>query len=222
MPEERLSTAVAAAALGGEDVDTALLRSIVQTARSLFAAKAASILLLDEEANALVFEAADGEGGELVGSRFSASKGIAGWVVTAGQPLMLDDVANDPRFSRETAESTGYVPRSLIAVPLLREDRSLGVLEVLDRADESSFGLHEMELLELFADQAAIALDIVQRARTARRVLEGSGELAVVARLASAVDRLEGPRREAGFRALAAIADVIAPGGLGGDFSRWS
>ena len=66
-----------------------------------------------------------------------------------------------------------------------------------------------MELLELFADQAAIALDIVQRSRAAQRALEGSGELAVVATLASALDGLEGPRREAGLRALAALADAL-------------
>ena len=211
MAEDRLNAAVAAASLAGAETHGALLRSIVEAARSLFAAKAASIMLLDEEANELVFEAVAGEGsGEgLVGTRFPASTGIAGWVVTAGQPLALDDVSKDPRFSSETAKSTGYMPKSLIAAPLLREDRSLGVLSVLDRADEGAFGLEQMELLELFADQAAIALDIVQRSRTAQRALEGSGELAVVATLASALDGLEGPRREAGLRALAALADAL-------------
>jgi GAF domain-containing protein len=131
--------------------------------------------------------------------------------VTAGQPLALEDVSKDPRFSRETAESTGFIPKSLIAVPLLREDRSLGVLSVLDRADRGSFGLDQIELLELFADQAAIALDIVQRSRAAQAALEGTGELVVVARLASALDGLEGQRREAGMQALAAIADVLGP-----------
>jgi GAF domain-containing protein len=212
MAEDRLNAAVAGAALAGAETHRALLRSIVEAARSLFAAKAASIMLLDEEANELVFEAVAGEGsGEgLVGTRFPASTGIAGWVVTAGQPLALDDVSADPRFSKETAKSTGYMPKSLIAAPLLREDRSLGVLSVLDRADEGAFGLEQMELLELFADQAAIALDIVQRSRVAQQALEGSGELAVVARLASALDALEGPRREAGLRALAAIADTLS------------
>jgi len=209
--EDRLNAAVAAASLAGAETHGALLRSIVEAARSLFAAKAASIMLLDEDANELVFEAVAGEGsGEgLVGTRFPASTGIAGWVVTAGQPLALDDVSKDPRFSSETAKSTGYMPKSLIAAPLLREDRSLGVLSVLDRADEGAFGLEQMELLELFADQAAIALDIVQRSRAAQRALEGSGELAVVATLASALDGLEGPRREAGLRALAALADAL-------------
>ena len=169
-------------------------------------------MLLDEGADELVFEAVAGEGsGDSIGTRFPTTTGIAGWVVTAGQPLALEDVAEDPRFSREAAKSTGFIPKSLIAVPLLREDRSLGVLSVLDRADQGSFGLDQIELLELFADQAAIALDIVQRSRAAQAALEGAGELAVVARLASALDGLEGQRREAGMQALAAIANLLGP-----------
>jgi GAF domain-containing protein len=211
MAEDPLNAAVAAAALAGADTQGELLRSIVHAARHLFAAKASSITLLDEAANELVFEAVDGEGSDegLVGTRFPASKGIAGWVVASGQALAVDDVSKDARFSRETAESTGYVPKSLIAAPLLREDRVLGVLSVLDRADEGAFGLAQMELLELFADQAAIAVDIVQRSRTAQSALENAGELAVVARLASALDAAEGARRDAGMQALAALADVL-------------
>jgi GAF domain-containing protein len=211
MADDRLHAAVASAALAGADTHGELLRSIVHAARNLFAAKASSITLLDEGANELVFEAVDGEGSDegLVGTRFPATKGIAGWVVTSGQPLAVDDVSKDARFSKETAQSTGYMPKSLIAAPLLREDRVLGVLSVLDRADEGTFGLQQMELLELFADQAAIAVDIVQRSRTAQATLDDSGELAVVARLASALDGLEGPRREAGMQALAALADVL-------------
>ena len=213
MPDanDRLSAAVAAGALAGEGAHRDLLQSIVEVARILFAAKAASITLLDEGTDELVFEAVAGEGSEtLVGSRFPATQGIAGWVVSARQPLVLDEVSRDPRFSREAAESTGYVPKALIAVPLLRGDRVLGALSVLDRADDSAFGLEEMELLELFADQAAIALDIVQSARGAGRVLEGSGDLAIVSRLAAALEGLEGERREAAVRMLESLTELVS------------
>jgi GAF domain-containing protein len=213
MPDanDRLSAAVAAGALAGEGAHRDLLQSIVEVARILFAAKAASITLLDEGTDELVFEAVAGEGSEtLVGSRFPATQGIAGWVVSARQPIVLDEVSRDPRFSREAAESTGYVPKALIAVPLLRGDRVLGALSVLDRADDSAFGLEEMELLELFADQAAIALDIVQSARGAGRVLEGSGDLAIVSRLAAALEGLEGERREAAVRMLESLTELVS------------
>ena len=129
-----LNAAVAAAALGSEDRFRELLRSVVEVARSIFAAKASSILLLDEEANELVFEAVVGEGEEgLLGQRFPAGTGVAGWVLATRTPLVIEDVARDPRFAKDVAEGTGYVPQGLMAVPLLHDERALGVLEVLDR-----------------------------------------------------------------------------------------
>jgi len=204
--EERLQAAAAAGVLGSEEDYRALLRSIVEVARAIFSARASSVFLLDEEADELVFEAVAGEGAEtLVGQRIPSSTGIAGWVLVTRQPLVLEDVSGDPRFSRETAEATGYVPKSLMAVPLLHEERALGVLQVLDR--ESHFTLSEMDLLGLFANQAAIALDLLQRARKAKAVLEG-GEpaLAVVARLAALIEERGD---ESGLRLLEALVDVL-------------
>ena len=126
-------------------------------------------------------------------------------------PLILDDVQNDPRFAKAFAADTGYVPQGLMAVPLLYDERALGVLEVLDRPQQSTFSLQEMELLGLFAHQAAIALDLLLRARQADAVLnEGTGELAVVARLAAVVTALEDDRREAGIRLLEDLAATLA------------
>jgi GAF domain-containing protein len=199
---EDLRGAVAAGVLGTEDNYRALLRSIVEVARAIFKAKASSIFLLDEPTDELVFEAVAGEGSKsLIGRRFPSSTGIAGFVLVSRQPLVIEDVLTDPRFSRETAESTGFVPKGLMAVPLLHEERALGVLEVLDRPTDARFTLAEMELLGLFANQAAIALDLLQRARRAQAALADEGELAVVARLAAALEQ----RREDG-----AAGDALA------------
>jgi GAF domain-containing protein len=206
-----LRGAVAAGVLGAEESYRALLRSIVEVARAIFRAKASSIFLLDEEADELVFEAVAGEGAEtLVGQRFPSSTGIAGFVLVSRQPLVIEDVLEDPRFSRETAESTGFVPKGLMAVPLLYEERALGVLEVLDRPKEARFTLAEMELLGLFANQAAIAVDLLLKARTAQRLLgDDGGELEVVARLAAAVDALEDEQRDAGLKLLNHLARTL-------------
>lgn len=208
---EELRAAVAAGVLGAEEQFRALLQSIVDVARAIFKAKASSIFLLDEEADELVFEAVAGEGSEsLVGRRFPSSTGIAGFVLVSRQPLVIEDVLQDPRFSREAAESTGFVPKGLMAVPLLHEERALGVLEVLDRPKEAKFTLAEMELLGLFASQAAVALDLLQRARRARAALAGDGELAVVARVAAALEaqREEGSREDA-LRLLAELEKLL-------------
>jgi GAF domain-containing protein len=206
-----LRGAVAAGVLGVEENYRVLLTSIVEVARAIFKAKASSIFLLDEETDELVFEAVAGEGSDsLVGRRFPSSTGIAGFVLVSRQPLVIEDVLQDPRFSRETAESTGFVPKGLMAVPLLHEERALGVLEVLDRPSDARFTLAEMELLGLFANQAAIALDLLQRARRARATLAGEGDLAVLARLAAALEaRRDEEAGDAAQRLLAALEDLL-------------
>ena len=208
-----LRAAVAAGVLGSDDAYRTLLTSIVEVARAIFSARASSICLLDEDADELVFEAVTGTGAdELLGLRLPSSTGIAGWVLVTQQPLVLDDVQRDPRFSRETAEKTGYVPQGLMAVPLLFEERSLGVLQVLDRPQKSRFSLQEMDLLGLFAAQAAAALHLLRSARRARSLLEDEGgDVAVVARLAAAVDSLEGERREAGIALLRELERLLGP-----------
>jgi GAF domain-containing protein len=208
-----MRTSLSAGVLGSEESHAALLRSIVEVARAIFAARASSVFLLDEPADELVFEAVAGEGSEeLIGRRFPASAGIAGWVLVTRQPIVIEDVAQDPRFARDVAESTGYVPRGLMAVPLLHGERVLGVLEVLDRPQQARFTLAEMDLLGMFANQAAIALDLLQRARRARAAVEegSTSELAVVARLADRLEGLEEPSRGLVLRVLQDLDALIA------------
>jgi GAF domain-containing protein len=153
--------------------------------------------------------AGDDEQG-LVGKRMPSSTGIAGWVLSSRTPLVLEDVQQDPRFARDVAEGTGFVPKGLMAVPLLHDETVLGVLQVLDRPERAAFSLREMELLGLFANQASIAVALLVAARRARAALTGGGETASVAALASAVDALEGERRDAGIALVDALARVLA------------
>jgi GAF domain-containing protein len=203
---DELRAAVAAGVLGAEQEHRSLLQSTVEVARAIFAARASSVFLLEEDADELVFEAVSGEGAEsLIGQRIPASTGIAGWVLVTRQPLVLEDVAKDPRFAKDVAESTGYVPQGLMCVPLLHEEKALGVLNVLDRA--SQFTLEEMELLGLFANQAAIALDLLQRARRAQAVLAETGDQAEA--LARVAALLEGEHGDAGRKLLGALEELL-------------
>jgi GAF domain-containing protein len=190
-----------------------LLRSIVEVARAIFHARGSSILLLDEGTNELVFAAvASEEEQSLVGMRIPSSSGIAGWVVSSRQSLVIDDLENDPRHARDIAERTGYVPKGLMAAPLLLDERVLGVLQVLDRPQNSRFSLEEMELLGLFTNQAAIALDLLGSARRARAALDGAGHAVAVARVAAALERLgagEDERRDAALQLLESLERVL-------------
>ena len=201
--------AAATGMLGGdEETYRSLLQSIVDVARTIFAAQAASIFLFDEDADELVFEAVSGQGGDtLIGTRFPSSSGIAGFALVTRQPLVVDDLGSDPRFSSERAATTGYVPSSIVASPLLHDERALGVLSVLDRAEDRRFGVAELELLGRFSTQAAIGLDLLLRARRARSALGEEGNAALVARIASLLDDSDD---DAGTALLEAIVRVLS------------
>jgi GAF domain-containing protein len=211
--ERRLRNAVAAGALADDGTHRALLGSIVEVARAIFHARAASVLLLDEATDELVFEAVVGEGEDtLVGRRFPSGTGIAGWVLGTRQPLVLADVATDPRFSAEAAQSTGFVPKGIMAVPLLHGEDALGVLEVLDRPADARFRIEEVDLLGLFGIQAAAALALLRRARAAAAALEGeAGELTALARIAARLETLGDDRAVTDF--LAALDALLARAG---------
>ncbi len=143
----------------------ALLKSIVETAARIFGAAAASLLLVNEEEEALEFKVSCGPANrDLVGTRFPYDKGIAGYVFMTGMPIATSNVREDRRFNQDFAESTGYVPNSILATPLISaDDRVIGVMEVLDKIDASSFNMQDMELMGLFAQQAAMAIDQSQQ-----------------------------------------------------------
>lgn len=152
-----------------------LLKSIVEAAARIFNAAAASILLVNEQEKILEFKVAHGASNrELVGMKFPMDKGIAGYVVMTGQPLSISNVRQDPRFNQDFAKSTGYVPNSILATPLLAGDRVIGVMEVLDKVNASAFGIQDMELLAMFANQAAIAIEqSIQLGSINRSIVEG-------------------------------------------------
>jgi len=150
----------------------ALLNSIVEAAARIFGAAAASILLVNEEEQMLEFKVAYGPSDRnLVGTKFPLDRGIAGYVAMTGQPIATSNVGQDARFNQEFAKSTGYVPDSILATPLLSEDRIIGVMEVLDKIDATSFGMQDMELLGMFAQQAAIAIDLSQQMENIEKAL---------------------------------------------------
>jgi GAF domain-containing protein len=128
----------------------------------LFGAAACSIALVDETTNDIVYRVASGAGArEVLGLRLPMGRGVAGWVVSSGMPISIDELASDPRFGREVAEQTGYVPNSILATPLETTHTVLGVLSVLDRGlpSDDIVAQREMGLLGLFARQAALAID---------------------------------------------------------------
>jgi GAF domain-containing protein len=179
----------------------ALLRSAVQLVRVVFGARAASLLLHDAVAGELEIAHVSGEGAAaLTGVRIPASRGIAGWVLAARQPIVLEDVASDARFAADVAASSGYAPKGLMAAPILGDgEATLGVIEVFDRPQRSQFSLLELDLLGLFAEHLALAVAAGERADPEP----------VLVRVAAALARLDAQRRERAEVMLDALADLL-------------
>ena len=134
---------------------TEQLTAVCATARAAFGATAASVAAVvgDE----LEYRASVGPGAaELIGLRLPVGRGIAGFVVSSGQGISVDEVRDDPRFAADVAERTGYVPAAILAVPIVRRDEAIGVLSILDRV--SADGGPSLELAGHLAEVAAIAL----------------------------------------------------------------
>lgn len=145
-----------------------LLQSVVDVTRHVYGAAASSVFMVSPDTGELIFAAVAGAGQhDLVGMRFAPGTGIAGWVAASGQTLIADSVEELDQFAKDAAASTGYLPASIMAAPLIADGQCIGVLEVLDRhagpAGAPSRELDDMELLGLLATQAALSLSLLRR-----------------------------------------------------------
>ena len=148
------------------DAPTALMEGIVRTAAGVFEAAACSIALIDRTTDELVYQSAWGAGAsEIVGVRLPPGAGIAGATVASGNPEAVD-TRNDPRFAARIAEGTGYVPYTMLVVPMERHEEPIGALSLLDRRDGGLYGQADLERATLFAELAVTALDVAPAAFT--------------------------------------------------------
>ncbi len=167
---ERLKTEGESLALSVErpDAPRNLLEAIVKTAAGVFEAAASSIALTDRTTGELVYQSAWGAGAsEIVGVRLPPGVGIAGSVIASGLGDAVD-CRNDPRFAQQIAAGTGYVPYTMLVMPLKRDDEEqpIGAISFLDRRDGGLYGPADMERATLFADLAVAAIDVEPMAFT--------------------------------------------------------
>lgn len=156
----RLAQVSATGVLSAPSEHSALLDQIVQTAMHVLGARAGSLYLIDEGAEQLEFVVALGErAAPLVGQRLPLGQGVAGWVAATGQAIAVSDVQQDPRWAQSVGQAVGYMPKTMLAMPLLLRDRVTGVLQLLDKEGGAPFSAADMATLGLFANQAAVAID---------------------------------------------------------------
>jgi len=138
-----------------------LLRKIVHAAVEVLDASTGSLLIWDPTDNSLIFavtEGGEGEGETLEQRRMPADQGIAGWIFTHRQPVIVEDVSQDERSFKGIDESLGYRTSSLVGVPLMTKGEMIGVIEVLNKRSGEKFDEQDLDTLSALAGQAAIAI----------------------------------------------------------------
>ncbi len=137
-----------------------LLDQILYNAMNLLDGEGGSLLLRDEETDELVFVLVHGDiRQKLRGYRIAGDAGIAGWVVTHGEPLIVNHPRQDMRFLPEIDELFHFVTRSILCVPMVARGKLIGVIQVLNKHDEEQFVEADASLLTILGHVAAIALE---------------------------------------------------------------
>jgi Nif-specific regulatory protein len=136
-----------------------LLTHILESAVRLCDGDAASILLVDKKTKALYFEVALGDkGAEVQRFTLKPGEGIAGWVAQYNKSVIINDVVNDKRHFLQIAQQIDYASKTMMAVPMRVKDDCIGVIELINKKHEQYFVQEDLEWLEVFANQAALAI----------------------------------------------------------------
>ncbi|MFN8451473.1 MAG: GAF domain-containing sensor histidine kinase [Anaerolineae bacterium] len=137
----------------------ALLKRIISAAMELLDIEAASILLVDPSTGELRFElAADMEPG-MASMVVPMDGSIAGWVVSHGEPRVIEDVTREPSFFKQVNDTLEFQTRNLIAVPLRTHKKVIGALEAVNKHNGAHFTGDDIKILTTLGGQAAIAIE---------------------------------------------------------------
>lgn len=160
-----------------EDLPQALTQAMFRVV-DIFGSQAGSLLMVDEDTQELSFEVMVGEHvAPLRPVRIKVGQGICGWVAQSGQPLLVPDVRQEPRFYAEADLVSGFETRSILAVPIIALGRTVGVIEVLNKADRTPFTPWDQRLLMAIATLAGDAIEraALRRELTQRRARPAAG-----------------------------------------------
>jgi Nif-specific regulatory protein len=136
-----------------------LLTQILDSATRLCGGEASSMLLVDKENQELYFEIALGtKGPDVKQFTVKLGEGIAGWVAQHNKSIIVNDVLSDKRHLRAISNRINYPSKTMMAVPMRIKDECIGVIELLNKKDEKDFVQEDLEWLEIFANQAALAI----------------------------------------------------------------
>jgi len=136
-----------------------VIELVVEKIRQLIPSEAWSLMMVDEEKQELVFEAALGAKARDVSAlRLKIGEGVAGWVAQSGKPAIVNDAARDPRFSARVDTRTQFETRSILCAPLVSRGRTIGVLEIINK-EGGPFTRADLQLVLTLVEPCAIAIE---------------------------------------------------------------
>ena len=137
-----------------------ILHFTTALAANALGAEASSLLLVDSETQELVYAISHGTAADsLRGRRVSIEAGVVGWVARNGQATIVNDTTGDFRYSPSTDADRGFVTRNILCAPLQVKDRTLGVLQVLNKEGNLDFDAEDTDWLMALAAQASVAIE---------------------------------------------------------------
>ena len=137
-----------------------LLNRIIRAATELTDTEQASILLVDQRTGELRFEAAtDMSKGALEAIVVPLEGSLAGWVVQHGDPVLVEDTHNEPRWFGSVDQTVDFSTRNLLAVPMIAHNKVIGVVEAVNKKSGVSWTEDDVNTLSTLAAQAAIAIE---------------------------------------------------------------
>lgn len=168
------------------DLDQVLIR-ILYEATHLLDVETGSVLLVDEQTGELVFRMSVQEGRPAhISQRLKMGQGVAGWVTQHGEPLLVPDVRQEPRWYGEVEEK--FCTRSVLCVPLKTNERVIGVLQALNKKGPTGFTQRDLSLLSAFAASATVAIENARLFAEARQARELRALNEVAAALGQTLD----------------------------------
>lgn len=139
---------------------TQMLEQIIKTAQKILNISAASILLFGENEEELFFEVASGPVGRALKQvKLNTRYGIAGQVARTGKPLIVNDVTRSEKFHKMIDDTTGFQTKSLICAPLMVRQKILGVIEAINKQDDTEFNEQDLEAVISVATATAMAIE---------------------------------------------------------------
>lgn len=143
-----------------EEKEGQIIACLMRMSHNVLGAEASSVLLLDEKKQELYFKFTDGPVQQkLKRLHIEKKSGIAGWILKNNKPLIVNNPQKNAHFYKKIDEATGFKTRSIIGVPIIRDNKVIGVIEVLNKADGTVFTKKDLKTMQEVATTASITIE---------------------------------------------------------------